>query len=424
MERSRRGWLILFALVAGLLAGLVLYAGLARPVEATASRKLEATYTSVDNGWVKAERWQDTGGGFMEEDYPADGRGDQDGQRLRFFGNVARPDSSRFLLYYAPGYRTNPKATPVLLVHGANDNADRAWANPDELGSYGCGSLFCPDTGMMQYLSGRGHKVFAINFPNKQGDNYYWAEQIHDAVQIIKSRTGARQVDVVGWSKGAFAARQYASSVNKSWGTPYAGDIRKLVLIGNPNEGFDYIFRHGWSHNFFIFPECGGQVNAPAPHTSMTCYGLERNNPEQSIYKTAAGDFYPGQRQMLAKFDDTYPLPTYEQDWYTTYYGGEGFYTFGYGIDRAIAQGSLVRPILNAGIPASMQTYLLSGNRNDISTVHNEHTGPSDGVVFIKSAASRRGIGNLAGNETVPVNHLELGWSGYSKRQVAAWLAR
>lgn len=32
----------------------------------------------------------------------------------------------------------NAKPVPVLLVHGANDTADRAWANPNELGGLGC----------------------------------------------------------------------------------------------------------------------------------------------------------------------------------------------------------------------------------------------------------------------------------------------
>ncbi|QIN80597.1 lipase [Rubrobacter marinus] len=395
-----------------------------RGAEATSSRTLEATYTSVANGWERVERWKDDGSGFLAEDYPPDGRGNQDGQRLTFFGNAKQPHSSRFLLYHAPGWRTGTVPTPVLLVHGANDNPDRAWANPNELGSYGCGAISCPSTGMMQHLSSRGYEVFAIGFPHKQGDNYYWSEQIGDAVKIIKQKTGASKVDVVGWSKGAFAARMYASSVKKSWGTAYGGDVRKLVLIGNPNRGFDYIFRHGWSHDFQIFPECGGSVNAPAPHTEMVCYGLNRNHPELSIFRTPQGDPYPGQRQMLARWDGVYGLPTYEQDWYTTYYGGQGVYTYGYGIDRAIAEGSLVAPILNAGIPASVPTYLLSGNQADIPTIHNEHTGPSDGVVFANSSSSTQGVGTVAGRTTVYLNHLELGWGTASKDQVVAWLGR
>ncbi|KEQ26759.1 esterase/lipase family protein [Paenibacillus tyrfis] len=383
---------------------------------------LEQTFTTVSNGWSKVERWKDNNPMFAAEDYPQDGRGDQDGQRLTFFGGVKKPHSSRFLLYYAPKYDTNPVKTPVLLVHGANDNADRAWANPNELGSYGCGAISCPSTGMMQDLVGKGYKVFAINFPHKQGDNYYSAEQIHDAITIIQNVTGESKVDVIGWSKGAFSARMYASSVKKAGGTSYSQDIRKLVLVGNPNKGFDYIFRHGWSHNLSIFPECGGVVNAPSPHTQMVCWGISRNHPELSIYNTASGNFFPGQKQMLGKWVDEYPLPALEQDWYTTYYGGQGFFTNSNGIDAAIQQGSLVEPILNAGIPTSIQTYLLSGDKNDIPAIHSEHTGPSDGVVFIASAAAVQGIGNVAGNVTVQHNHLQLGWAAASAKQIDQWL--
>ncbi|MFC4766017.1 hypothetical protein [Effusibacillus consociatus] len=73
-------------------------------------------------------------------------------------------------------------------------------------------------------------------------------------------------------------------------------------------------------------------------------------------------------------------------------------------------------------IPSSIQTYLLSGNQNDIPTIHNEHTGPSDGVVFIDSASSAEGVGNLAGNVTVPLNHLELGWGTEAAEQIHTWL--
>jgi pimeloyl-ACP methyl ester carboxylesterase len=368
------------------------------------------------------ERWKDNNTMFAAEDYPSDKRGDQDGQRLTYFNGIKQPHSSRFLMYYAPKFDTNPVKTPILLVHGANDNADRAWANPNDLGSYGCGATSCPSTGLMQFLVNKGYKVFAINFGHKQGDNYYAAELIHDAITVIKNATGESKVDVIGWSKGAFASRMYASSVEKSGGTAYAGDIRKLILVGNPNKGFDYIFRHGWSHDFSIIPECGGTVNAPSPHTQMVCYGLWRDHPELSIYNTAAGNFFPGQKQMLAKFVNDYPLPVGEQDWYTTYYGGQGFYTKGNGIDAAIQQGSLVDTILNAGIPATIQTYLLSGDQNDIPAIHNEHTGPSDGVVFISSAAAVQGIGNVAGNVTVQQNHLELGWATASANQIDQWL--
>ncbi|MDI6768805.1 MAG: hypothetical protein QMD04_03930 [Anaerolineales bacterium] len=418
---AQQQWWIIAPLFVGLLAAGI--AGSAGTASATSSRALEATYTSVANGWVKVERWKDNSANFLAEAYPPDGRGNQTGQRLTFFNNVAQPHSSRFLLYYAPGWDTNAKPVPVLLVHGANDTADRAWANPNELGGFGCGAVSCPNTGLMQYLSSRGYKVFAINFPHKQGDNYYWTEQIYDAIQVIKDRTGASQVDVVGWSKGAFAARMYVSSVRQTWGTAYANDVRRLILLGNPNGGYDYVFRHGWSHNFSIYPECGGTVNAPSPHTYMVCWGIWRYHPELSIYTTATGNFFPGQKQMLARWDGVFPLPTWEQDWYTTYYGGWGFYTYGYGIDYAITQGSLVSTIRNAGTPASLAVYFLCGDTNDIPTIHNEHTGPSDGVVFIGSCADSAGIGNLGGSVVMNgLNHLKLGWAESAMAQIEAWL--
>lgn len=392
-----------------------------RPASASDPLTLEATFSNVQNGWVRVERWRNTNPNFPTEDYLPDGRGDQTGQRATFFG-TARPNSGRFLLYYAPGWNTGSRQ-PVLLVHGANDTPDRAWANPNELGDFGCGAISCPQTGLMQYLSARGYRVFAVGFAHKQGDNYYWAHHIHDAIEVIRSRTGADKVDVVGWSKGAFAARMYVSGVRKSWGPAYDGHVGKLILLGNPNEGYDYIFRHGWYHDFSIFPECHGTINAPSPHTDMVCYGLWRSHPELSVFKTSAGDFFPGQRQMVARWDHKYPLPTLEQDWYTTYYGGLGFYTNGQGINAAINQGSLVSTILSAGTPSSVPVYLLCGGANDIPTIHNEHTGPSDGVVFTDSCRSTAGIGTVGGNVLLSgVNHLELGWASSAMAQVEAWL--
>lgn len=125
---------------------------------------------------------------------------------------------------------------------------------------------------------------------------------------------------------------------------------------------------------------------------------------------------------MLAKWVNVHPLPANEQDWYTTYYGGQGFFTAGDGIGAAMQQGSLVDAILAAGIPASISTYLLSGNQNDIPNMHNEHTGPSDGVVFVQSAAAVQGIGRVAGNVTLPLNHLELSWAGQAQSQIDQWL--
>ncbi len=384
---------------------------------------LEATYHSVANGWASVERYLDTTSGFTQEQYAPDGRGDQDGQRRTFFAGAAHPFSGRFLLYSAPGWDTGSHPTPVLLVHGANDNPDRAWANPNESGGYGCGSSTCPTTGLMQYLSTRGYRVFAIGFAHKQGDNFMQAQQVGDAIAIIKARLGVPTVDVIGWSKGELSARMYASSVKPSWGRPYAGDVRKLLLLGGPNGGYDYPYAHGWAHDFSIWPECGGAVNAPSPHTRMTCFGQYTYHPEFSFAPTGGYDCYPGQRQMLARWDGVYGVDGSQQDWYTTYYGGQGFYTDGTGIQAAINAGSLISQIQGAGVPASVSTYLLAGGSPTIVGIFNENRGPSDGVVFVDSALDAAGIGSVGGTALIgAANHLQLGWYGPVESQVVSWL--
>lgn len=421
--RSLRSLLTGGAVTALVATGVVVLGGSADAAEPAYLTK-EATYTSVANGWASVDRYRDTTAGFHDEQYPPDGRGDQDGQRKTFFGGVARPSSSRFLLYSAPGWDTGAKPTPVLLVHGANDNPDRAWANPNESGGFGCGSATCPSTGLMQYLSSRGYRVFAIGFAHKQGDNYMQAQQVGDAIAIIKARLGVGAVDVIGWSKGMMSARMYVASVKPSWGRSYAGDVRKLILLGGPNGGYDYPFAHGWAHDYSIWPECGGKVNAPSPHTRMTCFGALTYHPELSITPAGGFDAYPGQRQMLARWDGVFGVNTTTQDWYTTYYGGRGFYTDGPGIQAAIDAGSLISRIRSAPTPSSVPVYLLAGGSPTIVGIWNETRGPSDGVVFVQSALSTTGISNVGATTLVAsANHLQLGWATAVSSTVAGWLS-
>lgn len=404
-----------------LLAGAALYATMliVAPAPARAANPaLEATYSSsISNGWVRVERWRDPGSAFTQETFPPDGRGNQSGQRVTFFNAVATPHSSRFLMYYAPNWSTNPKTTPVLLVHGANQDADLAWADPNEAGAYGCGRSTCPSTGLMQALVADGFKVFAIGFPHKNGDGYFWAEQIEDAVEVVKLRTSASSVDVVSWSKGAFNARMYVSSVKQSWGTAYQGNVRRLMMLGGPNNGIDLSFRHGWTFSLTVYPECGGTINGPTPHHALVCFGLWRNRPQW----TYSSSYFPGSPQMLKRWDSIHGLPANEQDWYTTYYGGLGFYSDGSGIS-AFLGASLVDTVRGAGTSAGVRVHNLCGDQADIALLHNEHTGPSDGVLFISSCYDSTGIANHGGSAIVAVNHLELGWDTPAVNQIKSWL--
>ncbi|HZQ83246.1 MAG TPA: hypothetical protein VFA83_00330, partial [Acidimicrobiales bacterium] len=132
---------------------------------------------------------------------------------------------------------------------------------------------------------------------------------------------------------------------------------------------------------------------------------------------------FPGQKQMLYMWDGVYGVDQTQQDWFTTYYGGQGFYTDGSGIQEAINEGSVITTMRAAGVPAGVTTYLLSGGTPNIPTIYNENRGPSDGVVFVASAADTGGIATVGGNtEVVNDNHLTLGWEATAKSQVDTWL--
>jgi hypothetical protein len=416
-----RGRIALATVVAVVAAGT---AALWRPtgVGAVGTLTLQATFTTVSYGWSKVERYNDTDPNWPAQYYISDGRNDQTGQRATFFG-TARPLGSQFLLYYAPGWSTGTKAVPVLLVMGAADNVDREYADPALNGSGTCGAASCPTTGLMQYLNAAGYRVFAVDFGNMQGDNLQQAQTVSDAIEVIKSKTGQSQVDVVAWSKGGYPARMYVSSVKPSWGRAYQNDVRKLVLLGNPNAGLDYIFAHGAPGNILIYPECGGSQDGPSAHIQYECYGVFYNHPELSVYTDGGFNAFVGQRQMLARWDGTYGVDQSTQDWYTTYYGGQGFTSYGYGIQTAMNEGSLVSTIQSAGIPSSITTDLLCGGSATMPGFYNENRGPSDGLVFVASCSSTTGIpGPHNVTEIVGDNHLMLGWESTAESQIKSWL--
>ncbi|HEV7677256.1 MAG TPA: lipase [Candidatus Dormibacteraeota bacterium] len=391
-------------------------------VEAVGTISLQATFTSVSYGWTRVERWNDSDPSWPAQQYVAGGRDDQTGQRATFFGS-AEPAGSQFLLYYAPHWSTGSKTVPVLLVMGANDNVDREFADPNLNGAGTCGATSCPNTGLMQYLDGSGYRVFAVNFANMQGDNLQQAQTISDALQVVRQRTGESKVDVVAWSKGAFPARMYVSGVAPTWGRAYQGDVRKLVLLGGPNGGLDYVFGHGTAGDALIYPECGGALNGPSPHYQYVCFGVWYSHPELSIDNAGGSDPYLGQRQMLARWDGTYGVDQTQQDWYTTYYGGQGFVSTGNGIDSAISHGSLVARTRSAGVPSGVSSYLLCGGTANMPGFVNENRGPSDGLVFLASCDDTTGFGGPTSvTEVVGDNHLLLGWESAAVSQIRTWL--
>lgn len=377
----------------------------------------ESFSTQIVNGWESVERWKSSNSAFFQESYPSDGRGNQTGQRATFFGGIATPHSSQFLIYSAPDWNNNTKETPILMIHGANQDADIAWANPNEAGGYGCGQMTCPNTGLMQQLVNDDFKVFALSFAHKNGDGYFWAEQIANAIEIVKEKTGASEVNLVTWSKSAFNARMYVSSTIKSWGTSYRGDVKKLIMLGAPNNGIDWSFRHGITHTYSAYPGCGGTINGPTAHDGILCFGVWQSD----TLWTYSSPYFPGSAQMLKQLDLVHAVPYFDQDWYSTYYGGWGYYSHALGIDAYISE-SIIDEVRAAGTAPDVLVHNLCGNQADIALIHNEHAGPSDGIVFVASCNDTTGISNDGGSSILPINHLKLGWGSQAVSAIKTWL--
>lgn len=132
---------------------------------------------------------------------------------------------------------------------------------------------------------------------------------------------------------------------------------------------------------------------------------------------------------MLARWDETYPLNIYQQDWYTTYYGGLGFSSYSYGINYAITQGgNLIETLKNSPIGVGVEIAILAGNKNIINGVPWEITGASDGLVFVKSATDTSSMeaagANIIANDIYYLNHLELAYSKSAMEWVDYQLSR
>lgn len=273
-----------------------------------------------------------------------------------------RPASNDALLHLGPSMAI-AKGTPILFVPGAADNASRGFVTM----AWHEDLLFRP--------------VFALTFAHPHGDVFEQAELVADAIARIKERTGASQVDVVGHSKGGAAVAVYlANYAGAVWsdtaymdaGTKYRGDVRRAVFIATPLGGIDTGFRWPLSNFYSLDSD-----SAFSPSSWQTYYSMGVGVPASAVDLRAQdffpedGDLFPGQRQLLARQDD-YPLPgsvswlgaySLQPDWYTTYEGGYGFYTYSKGIDAAIeAGGNLVAEIARNGADPDVELFTLAGN--------------------------------------------------------------
>lgn len=305
-----------------------------------------------------------------------------------------RPPANSFLLHQARGNNFKTGRTPVLLIHGAGHNAN-IWADPFQNGG----------PGLAHFLVSRNYPVFAITFSHPHGDNYLQAEQLAEAIKQIVIITGKPRVDLVAHSKGGIPARMYLSNVKKQWGTTYRGDVRRIVMLGVPNRGLDYSFRKPLT-NYLIYAT---RANGAISWDKMLYMGEVLDTTRYSLYKKGS---FPGQCQLLYRWDKKYPLEISQPDWWTTYYGGEGIISHSSGINQAITDGGyLIELLEEAGIDKNVEISVLAGNKSDFAASFGIISDRSDGLLFVDSALhtdalAKRGARLLFKGE-MPVNHLE-----------------
>jgi triacylglycerol lipase len=276
------------------------------------------------------------------------------------------PHSSAALLHIGV-HEAAAGGTPILMVHGAGDNGSRSYIT------------------MATRLDESGRPVYALTFAHPHGDVFMQAEQIANAIARIRARTGAAEVDLVSHSKGGIAAAVYlAHSEAARWGdtptaaayeavgTPYRGDVRRAVFIATPLDGIDTTWR--WPNNSLVSLDADAAVSPSAwrtyyPYTTAIPAWSE-DLSAQDLLSDGEGDLFPGHRQLLRR--QVYDLPgslvwlgayALQLDWYTSYEGGYGYYSFSDGIDEAIADGGELLDHLEAqGVDPGVELFILAGS--------------------------------------------------------------
>jgi len=302
------------------------------------------------------------------------------------------PCSSFFLLHYSLS-SVSSKKNPVLLVHGASHDGNMAWVEGRQR-----------EKGMAPLLIQEQYDVFAITFAHSHGDNYQQMIQLSNALLRIEELTKCEKIDIIAHSKGGVPVRMYLSNMGEHYEVPYIENVDKYIMLGTPNKGIDFSFRHSMP-NWFIFTK---NMSAPLACDSLLVHGRYRDTTDRSIYND--GGVFKGQQQMLLKWDDVYPIRTDQ----TLYYGGQNVYLHSRGIDRAIAEGGhLMETLQETKIHQDISVFVLAGKNNLFNYfMIGETDGPSDGLVFIESVLSIepmiKNTGQIKRKDVLFLNHSEL----------------
>ena len=319
-----------------------------------------------------------------------------DPDRAALFDGETTPDAGHFLLHIGPdcAMEDGPERA-AMLIHGAGGNAQQSFVEPALVG-----------TGLAPKMMDAGWCVYGITFAHPFGNNLNQAIALAAGLEQARLYSGLDELDVVAHSKGGLAAVAYASGLAVDVGVEYGGAMDRLVLMGVPLGGTDFTFRHP----NFNYPIDLYQLTMPSAWDKILEWGVWKDVYDASIY----GGAFDGVLQMTAAWDDEYALSMIEQDYHTTYYGGQGFVSHSLGIAKAIEMGgNFIAELHKHQLPADIDTFIGSGGNPMMNGVMWETTGPSDGLVFEKSAQDTTCLPNVAASKHFPLlNHWDLVASG------------
>lgn len=409
---------------------------------------LEVFTGAAATPWERVERLIDRHPGFVHETFAPEGL-QSDPRIVRWFGGDKTPHSNRFLLHCYRGYSEKAFPTPVLLIHGSVDNANRGWIHPYDM-SGNLQSIPPDKIGFACRLANLGYSVFAITFAHGQGDNIMQAEQVANAIRRIRILLHREndpdfKVDLIAHSKGNVAARLYCSDASAifphlSFLTPFRKDVRKYIAIASPMRGIDTPYRY-YGYNLHIALNPG---NAPLGASKMLLNGVWKDFRARTVFSDSK-QYWPGQSQLLFNLvrDGNIPLGIESvtsdagASALALYHGGTSLALESRGIDKAIEAGDrLIYRLEEKGIDPSVFLCVLAGNNPYLSlklpvlgytpTPYEAFSAPYDGLLFVDSAVWTKGILNrgarLLAKSVIYQNHLDLARAPDAFKLIDTWL--
>lgn len=410
-------------------------------VSATASDRFipepSKVFIGADAGpWERVELLTDSHPGFKQENFSKAGE-QQNPLIKKWFGDDPTPHGNQVLLHCYRGFNGKTLPRPILLVHGAGDNANRAWIHPASPHlAAGWDTLPEAQRGFAFWLNQLGYAVFAVTFSHNQGDNIMQSEQIANAIQRIRVLTNRAsdpsfKIDIVAHSKGNVAARLYCSDSRaifpqKEFLSHFRHDVGAWIAIASPFRGIDTAFRY-YGYNLAV--ATNPETNGPVSTEKMLVYGFWKDFSDRSIY-TDGKNCFPGQCQLLTNLvaDGYLPLgidsftPDANYTMTCAYFGGLSTILVSRGIDVAIEQGERLiyrleerglEPDVALGVIAGSSPFITYKEGKVMPQIWEYFTPAGDGLLPLVSAthtknAVKRGA-KLLGQKVLDLNHLAIG---------------